>query len=90
MAGFRAPAISLHLPDWRFGRARSRKVSARSRDIPVFGRLSLETRFDHDWVRGSAVLPLMKFVTKAKAAMGKSASSALLGMFDRTFPVGLP
>ncbi len=24
-------------------------------NIPVFGRLSLETRFDHDWVRGLAV-----------------------------------
>jgi hypothetical protein len=36
MAGFRAPAISLHLPDRRFGRAKSRKVSGRSREYSRF------------------------------------------------------
>jgi hypothetical protein len=36
MAGFRAAAINLHLPNRRLGRAKSRKVSGRSREYSRF------------------------------------------------------
>jgi hypothetical protein len=55
LAGFCNFAPVSELPNWRTRRPFREKSPATTANIPVFGRLSLETRFDLHCVRGAGV-----------------------------------